>query len=77
MTKTRLDPAAVHRYLEGWKAFHEFELEELRSTPADVKLRQLDALRGLFDRPDQRSMLEQEDQAARERWTRLREALRA
>jgi len=77
MHETRLDPEDVRRYVERWKVFSEYEIAELRRTSADVKLRQLDALRGLLESPDRRSMLEQEDEAARSRWVRLRETLGA
>lgn len=77
MPEIRLDPADIRRYVERWKAFSEYEIAELRRTSADVKLRQLDSLRVLLESPDRRSMLEQEDEAARGRWVRLREALGA
>jgi hypothetical protein len=77
MSETRLDPEAVRRYLERWKAVNELEIAELRATPADVKLRQLDALRGLLEHSDRGSELQREDEAARGRWAQLRKALGA
>lgn len=78
MAETRLDPEDVRRYLERWKAFNEFEVAELRRTPADVKLRQLDSIRGLLPSEGRwRDLDEEENRATRERWVRLRKALGA
>lgn len=74
MTESATDPEDLRRYVERWRLVTELETTELRTTPPEVKLQQLDALHGLLGQVDLQA-LEEEDQAARRRWNRLRETL--
>jgi len=68
-----MTPADVRNHLAALALANEFEVEELRSAPVELKLRQLWALMSsasLFEDPVQR---EREVQAIRERWARLYE----
>jgi hypothetical protein len=70
-----MTPADVRRHMTALARANEFEIEELRRTPVELKLRQLWALMGsahLFDDPAQREI---DVRAVRERWSRLRQAL--
>jgi hypothetical protein len=72
-----MDAQEVRRHLAGLTLANEYEIEELRRTPVEVKLRQLWALMSsahLFDDPMQREV---DVQRIRERWSRLRQALDA
>lgn len=63
-------------YLNRWKLVRELELRELRNASLDVKARQLAVLmasRELFRKDSER---ENEVNVVRERWTRIRSALR-
>jgi len=68
-----LSPEDARRYAERWRLVTEMETAELRATPPEVKLRQLDGLRPLLDSLDLQA-LDEEDRAVRDRWIRLREA---
>jgi len=64
-------PEDVRNHLAALSLANEFEVEELRSAPVELKLRQLWALMSsasLFEDPVQR---EREVHAVRERWARL------
>lgn len=65
----------AREYLSRWRLLREAEIDQLRSTSMETKLRQLAVLmasRSLF-----RTDTERERQAdeVRERWNRIREAL--
>ncbi|MBI1732177.1 MAG: hypothetical protein HYR49_05335 [Gammaproteobacteria bacterium] len=73
----QVTPAEVRDYLAGLALAGEHEIEELRNTPVETKLRQIWALLGsvaLFEDSAQREAGVCE---ARERWARLHRALRA
>jgi hypothetical protein len=72
-----MTPEQARAFFERWKLVREVEAAELRHTSMDSKLRQLGALmesRKAFGFDPQR---ETEAQAVRERWERIRQALRA
>ena len=70
-----ITPEQAKSYLDRWKLVSEAEVEELRRTPMETKLRQLAALmasRRLFaPEPDR----EEGVRLVRERWARLRQKL--
>jgi hypothetical protein len=66
----------AQNYLDRWKLVHEAEVRGLRNSPLDVKARQLSVLmasRDLFAKDHDR---QREVDAVRERWARIRGALR-
>jgi hypothetical protein len=68
-------PAEIRDYLAGLKLANEHEIDELRRTPVETKLRQLWVLMGsaeLFEDPAQRDAGVRE---VRERWALLYRAL--
>jgi hypothetical protein len=70
-----MTPAEVRSHLAGLALANEFEVEELRRAPVELKLRQLWALMSstdLFEDPVQREI---EVRTVRERWARLCQAL--
>jgi hypothetical protein len=72
-----MSPEEARHYLAGLALANEFEIQELRNAPVELKLRQLWTLMtsaGLFDNGAQR---EAESRMVRERWVRLYQALRA
>ncbi|OGT80100.1 MAG: hypothetical protein A3H91_10130 [Gammaproteobacteria bacterium RIFCSPLOWO2_02_FULL_61_13] len=71
---TQVTPAEVRDYLAGLALASEYEIEELRNTPIETKLRQIWALMGstaLFEDSAQRGADHRE---IRERWARLHRA---
>lgn len=72
-----MTPEQARAFFQRWKLVREVEAVELRHTSMDSKLRQLAALmesRKAFGFDPQR---ETEAQAVRERWERIRQAMRA
>ena len=70
-------PEEVRRHLAGLALANEFEIEELRKAPVELKLRQLWAMMaapGLVENEMQRQA---EEHTVRERWARLYRALHA
>ncbi len=67
-------PAQFREWQARWQLVNQAEIEELRQTPAHVKLRQLAALMASVDQMGWSEALEAENAAARERWKRLRQA---
>jgi hypothetical protein len=66
-----MDRDEARAWAARWKEVESAEIAELRRTPSDVKLRQLDALAqsaGLFDW----SSDDRENERVRELWMRLR-----
>jgi hypothetical protein len=67
--------AELQAWLERWKRVNEFEVQELRDTSVETKLRQLAALMASAEafgwREDQ-----EEIEEVRARWNRLREIYR-
>jgi hypothetical protein len=73
----QVTPGEIRDYLARLALAGEHEIEELRSTPVETKLRQIWALMGsaaLFENSAQREAGVRE---ARERWARLHRAFRA
>jgi len=71
-----ITPEQAREYLDRWRLVREAELEELRSTSMEMKLRQLSVLMAshdLFPPDPAREGLAAE---VRDRWARIREALR-
>jgi hypothetical protein len=70
-----ITPDDARAWFERWKLMSDAEVEELRRTPMEMKLRQLAALmasRHLFGpEPDREAGV----LAVRDRWARLRQAL--
>jgi hypothetical protein len=70
-----ITPTEAHEYFRRWDLVKQIELEELRRTSMDAKLRQLSALmasRSLFGVDPER---EKGMQLVRDRWSRLWQAL--
>jgi hypothetical protein len=68
-------PDDARQYLERWKLVEEREIKELRTTPIEIKAKQLAALmasRDIFGEDPDRDRGVREVQA---RWARLRKAL--
>jgi hypothetical protein len=66
----------AQNYLNRWKLVHEAEIQDLRNSSLDIKVRQLSALmvsRDLFKKDSDR---ENEVDVVRKRWARIRGALR-
>ncbi len=73
----RMDPDQARSYLAGLKLANEFELEELRKAPVELKLRQLWTMMtsaGLFENDSQREAGVREVQ---DRWARIHRAVHA
>ncbi len=72
-----MTPEQARAYFERWELVRKVETAALRNTSMDSKLRQVAALmesRKAFGLDPQR---EAETQAVRERWERIRQAMRA
>ena len=73
----RISPKEARAYLSRWALVREVEVEELRRTSIETKLRQLEALfasSAVFGAdPD----LSVEDRRVEDRWARVRRALSA
>ncbi len=67
--------AEVRDYLAGLALANEFEIEELRKAPVELKLRQLWALMRSADLFADEAEREAEVRKVRERWARLYRAL--
>lgn len=71
---SKIDPEAAQQFLDRWALVNAHELEELRRTPMETKLRQLASLmasRDLFADPDR----DKEASEVQQRWAQLRRAL--
>lgn len=69
-----VNPKSVRDYLAGLKLADAFEVEELRRTPAELKLRQIWSLMtsaGLLENDTEREASVTE---VRDRWKRIRQA---
>ena len=69
MTKTQ-----AQAFRQRWQMVNDAECEELRRTPPELKLRQLDALFALAGQLGWMPALSAEEAEVRERWNRLRKA---
>jgi hypothetical protein len=67
-------PEQAAAYVERWRLVREFEREELRRTPPEVKLHQVEVLAELAETLGWREALEADDERVRELWRRLRAA---
>jgi hypothetical protein len=72
-----MTPEQAKAYLERWKLVREAEAVELQRTPMAVKFRQLAALMASRDVFGDEPQREQDIEAVRERWARLKKALGA
>jgi hypothetical protein len=72
----KMTPDEARAYLQRWELLREVEAAELRRTPMETKLRQLAALMAARDvfgpEPDR----EEQVLLVRERWARIKRALR-
>jgi hypothetical protein len=75
--KPRISPEEARAFVKRWEAVNEYELRELRSTPIELKLRQLSAMMTLARRLGWNDVLAAEEETARRRWQQLRQAYRA
>jgi len=64
------------KYLDRWKLVHEAEIQELRNSAMDVKARQLSVLMASADLFAKDHNRQKEVDVVRERWARIRRALR-
>jgi hypothetical protein len=72
---SRITPEDAEQYVARWTAVNALEIEELRRTPMETKLRQLASLmasRDLFATDPGR---ENDAEEVRQRWARLRQVL--
>ena len=70
-----ITPEQAREYLSRWKLLRQAEVDQLRSTSMETKLRQLAVLmasRSLFRGDTER---ERQGDELRERWNRIRKAL--
>jgi hypothetical protein len=74
MKRRRLSKADLVAFKARWRLVNETEVAELRRTPLEVKLRQLEALMASVDALGWREVLASEEAVVRERWQRLRRA---
>jgi len=71
-----ISPEEVREYLAGLALANEFEIQELRNAPVDLKLRQLWTLMMSAELFENGTRQADEALEIRERWTRLYQALR-
>ncbi len=69
-----VDPKSVRDYLAGLELAGAFEIEELRSTPIELKLRQIWSLMTSADLLEDHAAREAGVAEVRERWRRIRQA---
>ncbi|MEA3133913.1 MAG: hypothetical protein QOG17_1759 [Gammaproteobacteria bacterium] len=72
-----ITPEEARDYLGRWALVHAVELEELRRTPMDTKLRQLASLMASREHFTEDAMRENGVQEVRLRWARLKQVLGA
>ena len=70
-----VSPEEVRAYLSGLALASQFEIEELRKAPVDLKLRQTWALMTSADLFEDEARREAEVRQVRDRWDRLYQAL--
>ena len=66
--------AEIHAWRQRWKLMNELDVEELRTTPIDIKFQQLAALMASVDFFHAREALEKDDQLGYDRWQKFRNA---
>lgn len=69
-----ITPEQAAAYVERWRLVNEFERDELRRTPLEVKLRQVEVLAQAAEALGWREALEADDERVRDLWRRLRAA---
>jgi len=69
-----VDPKHIREYLAGLELADVFEVEELRRTPIELKLRQIWSLMTSADLLDDEAGRESGIAEVRERWRRIRRA---
>lgn len=74
--KPRMTKAQARAFQEHWKLVNEYEKEELRRTPADVRLEQFNTLLGWAHELGWTEALAEGEAEVRERWIRLKKAYR-
>lgn len=70
-----VDPKSIRDYLAGLELAGMFEVEELRRTPADLKLRQIWSLMTSADLREDDAEREAGVTEVRDRWRRIRQAI--
>lgn len=70
-----ISPEEVRQYLAGLTLANEFEIQELRNTPVELKMRQLWTLMMSAELNETGSRRAAEVQEIRERWARIYQAL--
>ena len=70
------DPEEVRRWAARWKLVNAFEIEELRRSPPDLRLRQFFSLMALGKAMGWHTSTPEEIEAVRARWRKIREAYR-
>lgn len=69
----RVDPKTIRDYLSGLELAGVFEVEELRRTPVDLKLRQIWSLMTSADLRENDAEREAGVTEVRDRWRRIRQ----
>lgn len=72
-----MSPTAIQQYLAGLEAACAFEIEELRRTPVEIKVRQLASLMACADLFEDEAEREAGVAEVRERWRLIRKGFRA
>jgi hypothetical protein len=70
-------PAETRDYLAGLALANQYEIEELRKTPVETKLRQIWALMGSAELFEDHALREAEVREVRRRWALLYQAFHA
>jgi hypothetical protein len=74
---TAITPEEARDYLDRWALVQAVELEELRRTPMDTKLRQLASLMASREQFTEDLTRENDVQEVRRRWAQLKQVLGA
>jgi len=74
---TAITPEEARDYLDRWALVQAVELEELRRTPMDTKLRQLASLMASREQFTEDPTRENDVQEVRRRWAQLKQVLGA
>jgi hypothetical protein len=67
-----ITPEQAAAYVARWRLVAEFERDELRRTPPEVKLHQVEVLAEMAEALGWREALEADDGRVRDLWQRLR-----
>jgi len=74
---TAITPEEARDYLDRWALVQAVELEELRRTPMDTKLRQLASLMASREQFTEDPTRENDVQEVRRRWAQLKQVMGA